>query len=317
MSATSRLSEVRRLLRRGALREAELAAQRALEGGADPVAGHALLGAVYLEQQRPVLAMRAASTAVRLDPDHEPAYRHLARAHQLLGQRQAALAALWTGIERCPGSLPCYLEAAALLRESGSLDEAVGLLDLAASRMPRAVGELDHARLELLLAERQWDEAAECAAVILAGQPDDVRALEACSTAEYHRGDLPAAIAATRRLLGMAPDLDDYALRLAMLYRAAGDLEPAVGWYESLAASGQTASTREAAQAGLAACDAGQLPAVLVMVSEAGSFAREFRADPAAATRARGIFLSTRGLTELVQMLAQTIAPEAGPTPLH
>lgn len=317
MSEPNVLNDARRLLRRGALVEAEQAARRALEGGADPAAAHELLGAVYLEQRRPELAVRAASTAVRLDPDNGAAYRHLARAHQLLGHRQAALEALWSGIERRPRELACYFEAAVLLREGGALEQAVEVLNLAAERIPAAAGEIDHLRLELLLAERCWQAARRQAEDILAVRPHDVRALDALSMTHYQLGDLPASVAATRRLVAVAPLLPDYPLRLAMLYRETGELGRAVALYETVAAGDHDPEVTATALDALAAIDAAQLPAALVLASESSVFLKSLLADPVGAARDRGFCLSHEGLAQLMGVLASADHHATGRTPRH
>jgi len=311
------LSDARRLLRRGALVEAEQAARQALEGGADPAAAHELLGAVYLQQRRPELAARAATTALRLDPDNEAAYRHLARAHQLMGQRQAALDTLWSGIERRPRALVYYIDAALLLREVGALEQAVELLKLAAERIPAATSEIDHLRLELLLAERCWDAAHDQACGILADRPADVRALDALSTSEYQLGNLSAAVQTTQRLVAVAPRLPDYPLRLAMLYREVGELGRAVAIYESLAAGGNDPEVTATALEALAAIDAAQLPVALILASESSSFLKGLMADPVGAARERGFSLSHDGLAHLIGVLAAADPPASGRTPRH
>ena len=317
MSELTCLSDARQMLRRGQLVEAEHAAQQALEGGADPAAAHEVLGAVYLEQRRPELAARAATTALRLDPDNEAAYRHLARAHQLMGHRKAALDALWSGIERRPGALAYYFEAAMMLRENGALEQAVALLNLAAERIPAASGEIEHLRLELLLAERCYDDVADQSRRILAGRPMDIRALDALSTAQFQLGDVSAAVKTCQRLVAAAPRLPDYPLRLASLYREAGRLERAVRLYESLLSWPDDPDVAATAQDALAMIDAAQLPVALVLASESAAFMKSLMNDPVAASRERGFSLSHEGLAQLMGVLAAGDQPLPGRTVRH
>jgi tetratricopeptide (TPR) repeat protein len=234
-----------------------------------------------------------------------------------MGQRQAALAALWSGIERRPRSLVYYFDAAVLLREDGALQQAVELLDLAAERIPAAASEIDHLRLELLLAERCWSAAREQAAGILAVRPSDIRALDALSMAEFQIGDLRAAVTATQRLVAAAPRLMDYPLRLAMLYRETGQIGRAVDIYEALLGHAQEPDVAATALDALAAIDAAQIPVALVLASESAAFHKSLMQDPVGAARERGFNFSHDGLSQLLSVLAAADHQPSGRTPRH
>lgn len=297
------LHNAEHLLRQGAIREAEAAARQALELGADPAAAHELLGAVYLELRRPDLAAESAAEAVELDPNREQAYRHLARAHQLMGRRQEALRTLLEAIERLPGALGSYLDAAVLLRDLGGLDEALDILELAARRMPDADWELTHLRLDLLVRDHRYDEAAAAAEATLRERPDDVGALEVLSSARYHLGDLASAIAALGRLLAVAPDLHEYELRLAALLREQGDRPRTVAVLERLVDHAPP-EVVDSARESLAVLDAEQIPIVVMMAHESRELMLRLEQDPIAALRERGFALSRAGLAQLVGLMA-------------
>ncbi len=293
------------LLRQGDLEEAENAILHALEGGADPAAANELLGAVYLEQQRPELAACAAAAAVRLDPGRPVAYRHLARAHQLLGRRQEALQTLLTALDHSPDDIACYVDAVQLLRDLGAIDQALALLDVAASRLPAERWQIEHLRLGVLAWDRRYGAVRETAEAVLVGHQSDVPALDHLSSALYQLGDLPGAVEAARRLVAAAPQIDAFRLRLATLLREAGRTVRAVAILQNLADTSNDLDTLTAAREALALLDATQLPVVLLLAGESAEFLGRLHQDPPTALVQRGFALSRDGLASLLAMLGE------------
>ncbi len=311
MTEEPKLRTAHELLRQGLLTEAEQLIRAQIDGGAELAAAHELLGALYIEQQRPDLAVAAEQAALTLEPGRPSAYRHLARAHQLMGQRQQAVGVLLAAVAQHPHNLRCAVEAALMLRELGETEQLLALIQEVEARLPSSSWELRHLRLEVLLAERRHDEALWLAELLLAEQPDDIGALDALVTANYQAGDLWSAIAAAQQLVAAAPGVAEHGLRAASLLREAGETVRAAEMYQWVADAEGDEPAALAAREALAFLDAAQMPLVLMLAGDSQEFHHALREEPFQALRARGFALSREGLATLLTMLHELPAHRA------
>lgn len=258
-------------------------------------------------------AVEAALQALQIDPLRRDCYRALARAHEELGQPEQATAALLAGIAHLPHDGHLCLDAALLLRDGGLDDQALALLDAAVERCTAGRWEVEHLRLELLMATGRYDQATAAARAILSREPDDISALDRLSAACYGSGDLDGAIAAAEQVMTRTPGLHENELRLAGLLREDGQLPRAVALFEHVAGHASVDDQRDTAVTALRLMDDSQIPLLLLLAGESRHTRRELRADPAGAAARRGFFLSQAGLARLMAALAD--AP--GQAPLH
>lgn len=269
------------------------------------------LGCVQLAQWPQAAA--AAARALQLDPQRRECYRALARALVELGRPEEATATLLGGIAQLPEDGLLALDAALILRDGGLEGQALELLDKAVDRCASGRWELEHLRLELLMATGNFSVAADAARQILERLPDDISALDRLSAACYGAGDLSGAIAAAEQVLARTPGMLENELRLAGLLREDGQLFRAVALFEHVAEAAANDEQRHTAATALRLLDDAQIPLLLHLAEDSRTARRELRADPAGATARRGFALSQTGLARLAAALNQA----AGSTPVH
>jgi aspartate beta-hydroxylase len=119
------LTEAQRLLREGRILEAERACEAVLERSPDDVEALNVVALASVRDGKPVRAVALLERATRIDPNNPVSFHHLGRAHETLGNLQAAVMALAEAVRLKPDFYLSRLHYAALLERSGEADRSL------------------------------------------------------------------------------------------------------------------------------------------------------------------------------------------------
>jgi tetratricopeptide (TPR) repeat protein len=211
----------RTLLRRGALAEAEQFALQADQLAPAQGVILALLGEIYLAQDKRFRALTIVTQAIQFDPSLLSGYVTMARAHALLGEPARAFRALDECIRRERRYFPAWYERARILFETGALNDAEAALDEALRVNPSAK-EAQLLRIKIVKKEGRLGRADYLTEVALENWPDDKDFLLEKLDTRRQRQDWQAAGQVLERLRKLGPLTPDAQLAQLELYRAQG-----------------------------------------------------------------------------------------------
>lgn len=215
-------------IRASDLAAGKLAIMRALELDPKMAAGHAALAGIYLEEKDYHAALESAQTFQQLDPENSQSYRILYSAHNALGNKAEAAAAL-EALNVSGGG-----QDAAIM----TYNEGVAALKIGASSSAKA----------------RFIDA-------LALQPNLIPAHTALIAIYMDEGDFAEALASTDRLLALEPD-NGKALQVRYdAYRALGDTEKQEEAFKQLVAVDPTRFGNRLYTQGIKLFNAGDLAA--------------------------------------------------------
>jgi len=212
--------------------EAEGAFRRALEYNQQAGPAHSGLAEILLSKNQFQESATEAKAAIAGGDDRSSTWTVLGTAQLALKQYAEAQVSLGEAIKRNPKQVPAILARAEAL--IGQNKRAAAIADL------RAATEIDtssQTRLrlaELLIAEKQFDEATKLFQGILKSEPDNPEARTGLAAALIESGKAPEAIAQLEGLIKDQPRRADLRSQLGMLYLAS-EPEKALEQYKAAA----------------------------------------------------------------------------------
>jgi eukaryotic-like serine/threonine-protein kinase len=211
--------------KRGTNREQRIALlERAVE--IDPKFAQAMAAIAYNTVFDPVVGFAKAAEAqiwaeraAAADPELPQAHGALAIVHAARGMNSQAKAELLKAIELDPNG-GAYMNLAAVLTDSGQLDEGLHWARIALERNPRASIGYYHVAYSLL--EMRDDAATEQWLSIWRQRSPNFRLPVIEALLKVEQGKVPEALAAARKIVASAPENREYASLLADLSLVAG-----------------------------------------------------------------------------------------------
>ena len=198
--------------------EAEAIFRRALEYNSQAGPAHAGLSEILLSKKQFQEAATEAKAAIAAGDDRSSTWTVLGSAQLALKQFDEAQASLGEAIKRNPRQIPALLSRAEALIAQNKRTAAIADL--------RAAAAIDSSKqtvlrlAEMLIAEKQFDEAARLFQEILKTEPDNPEARTGLAAAMIESGKAPEAIAQLEGLVKDQPRRSDLRSQLAMLYLA-------------------------------------------------------------------------------------------------
>lgn len=232
LAASQDLEEARRLAGVGRMEAAAAAYRRVLADDPGSFDGHFELGGILLKQD----ARRARehlAEAVEIAPDRAEAHARLAQAFILLSQMDDATRELARARDLDPQQPTTRYNLGRLYEGQQRNEEAsaeyLAFLSLAPSD-PHANAIRQRVALFYENTDRV-DEAFRLYGEVLAGEPDNVTALNARADISYRRSQYSDALADYERILALDPAAWSAHANAAFVYRLRGNLEQAVIHY--------------------------------------------------------------------------------------
>ncbi|MGZ8369874.1 MAG: putative 2OG-Fe(II) oxygenase [Caulobacteraceae bacterium] len=216
--------------------EAEAACRRAFKKGGDSAQTWAVLGAALVGEGKADEAIAAFEEAIRRDPEFVVPYRNLAQVIWMMtGDVQASAARLRAAVDRYPQNPFFAIQLAKALEFGGRGEEALAVLQKAASRLPRPEYELERTAAGVASTLGRSSEALAHATRALQERPGDQLAGVLACDALLGLGQPEQVAQLATRLHQAAPNEQQILSRLGTALRMLGDdLYPVLYDYQTL-----------------------------------------------------------------------------------
>jgi len=169
-------------------------------------------------------AMQAATRAIELDPNFGEGHFALGNLYRLQRRFGDSERAMLKGLALSPGNAGGHSYYSDMLRDSGQLDIAVREARKSVELDPRVM-RIREMLLQNLYFNRQWQEVLQEANEMLELEPDSAFTWYWIGLAQNWLGNNEAALAASRRSLGLGGEVPYLASGLAFNYALAGEAE--------------------------------------------------------------------------------------------
>lgn len=179
---------------------------------------HNAMGVALAQDDRADEAIRAFRRATELDPAYDEALGNLVSTLVQLGRVSEAVPYLRRAVQRDPSAPDLHRMLAAGLHVCGDMPGALQSADRALALQPGNLAAMN-TRGATLRELGRLEEAQAQYTAILEQEPDQPDALLALGELQAMRGDGAAALATTRRVLGLRPEMDQAYQTIAMLHR--------------------------------------------------------------------------------------------------
>jgi tetratricopeptide (TPR) repeat protein len=217
--------------RTGNLPQAEALYRKAIEQAPQAADAWHLLGALYIQAERPAEAVTAIQRAIELNPQSADYYSHLGAAYSALKQHEPAIENLRRAVRLAPQSASAHYNLGTALRNADQIEPAIASFRHAVAADPQAA-EAHYNLANALRDLRRYEESEASYQAAMAARPNYVKALVNLGGVlnELRRRD--EAVDVLRQAIAIAPRHPRAHLNLGCVLRDWGRFDEAVAELE-------------------------------------------------------------------------------------